>query len=79
VGRGDGDGFRKREMMQLESTRSDGFFLRELGRHKRSGHDCALPPIHMGSLKLKVKAKGYRPQELDVPTSELGESRPGYA
>jgi len=22
---------------------------------------------------LKVKAKGYRPQELDVPTSDLGD------
>ena len=32
-----------------------------------------LPPIHMGSLKLKVKAKGYRSQELEVPTNQLGD------
>jgi hypothetical protein len=27
----------------------------------------------MGSLKLKVKAKGYRTQELEVPTSALAD------
>ena len=33
----------------------------------------ALPPIHMGTLKLKVKAKGYRTQEIEVPTSSLAQ------
>lgn len=33
----------------------------------------ALPPIHMGTLKLKVKAKGYRTQEIEVPTSSLSQ------
>ena len=33
----------------------------------------ALPPIHMGTLKLKVKAKGYRTQEIEVPTSTLSQ------
>lgn len=32
-----------------------------------------LPPIHMGTLKLKVKAKGYRTQEIEVPTSSLAQ------
>jgi hypothetical protein len=27
----------------------------------------------MGSLKFKVKAKGYRAQELEVPANDLGE------
>ncbi len=56
----------------VESTRSDGFFCESWGDTNDHGM-IALPPIHMGSLKLKVKAKGYRPQELDVPTSELGD------
>jgi len=58
--------------VKLESTRSDGFFCESWGDTNDRGM-VALPPIHMGSLKLKVKAKGYRPQELDVPASELGD------
>ena len=58
--------------VKLESTRSDGFFCESWGDTNDRGM-IALPPIHMGSLKLKVKAKGYRPQELDVPTSDLGD------
>ena len=58
--------------VKLESTRSDGFFCESWGDTNDRGM-IALLPIHMGSLKLKVKAKGYRPQELDVPTSDLGD------
>ena len=58
--------------VKLESTRSDGFFCESWGDTNEKGM-IALPPIHMGSLKLKVKAKGYRPQELDVPTSDLSD------
>ena len=58
--------------VKLESTRSDGFFCESWGDTNDRGM-IALPPIHMGSLKLKVKAKGYRPQELDVPANELGD------
>ena len=58
--------------VKLESARSDGFFCESWGETDDRGF-IALPPIHMGSLKLKVKAKGYRPQELDVPASELGD------
>ncbi len=58
--------------VKLESTRTDGFFCESWGDTDAHGI-IALPPIHMGSLKLKVKAKGYRPQELDVPTSDLGD------
>lgn len=58
--------------VKLESTRTDGFFCESWGDTDTRGM-IALPPIHMGSLKLKVKAKGYRPQELEVPTSELGD------
>jgi hypothetical protein len=58
--------------VKLESTRTDGFFCESWGDTNDRGV-IALPPIHMGSLKLKVKAKGYRPQELDVPPSDLGD------
>lgn len=59
-------------LVKLESTRSDGFFCESWGPTNDRGM-IALPPIHMGSLKLKIKAKGYRSQELEVPTSQLGD------
>ena len=58
--------------VKLESTRTDGFFCESWGDTDAHGI-VALPPIHMGSLKLKVKAKGYRPQELEVPASGLSD------
>jgi len=58
--------------VKLESTRSDGFFCESWGETDERGV-IALRPIHMGSLKFKVKAKGYRPQELEVPADDLGE------
>ena len=58
--------------VKLESTRTDGFFCESWGDTDANGV-IALPPIHMGSLKLKVKAKGYRQQELDVPVDSLGD------
>lgn len=57
--------------VKLESTRTDGFFCESWGDTDAQGI-IALPPIHMGTLKLKVKAKGYQTQELEVPSSELG-------
>ena len=58
--------------VKLESTRSDGFFCESWGDTDDNGV-IALPPIHMGSLKLKVKAKGFRQQELEVPAESLGD------
>lgn len=58
--------------VKLESTRSDGFFCESWGETDADGV-IALLPIHMGSLKFKVKAKGFRPQELDVPSEDLGQ------
>lgn len=58
--------------VKLESTRSDGFFCESWGETDERGV-IALLPIHMGSLKFKIKAKGYRPQELEVPADDLGE------
>src|SRR5881227_2945000 len=58
--------------VKLESTRSDGFFCESWGDTDDHGI-IALLPIHMGSLKLKVKAKGYHSTMLDVPTEQLAE------
>jgi len=57
--------------VKLESTRSDGFFCESWGDTDERGI-IALLPIHMGSLKLKVKAKGYHSLMLDVPADQLG-------
>ena len=58
--------------VKLESTRTDGFFCESWGETDANGI-IALLPIHMGSLRLKVKAKGFRPQDLDVPAEDLGQ------
>ena len=56
----------------LESNRSDGFFCEAWGTTNDKGV-IALPPLHMGSLKLKVKAKGYQKYEAPVATNSLDE------
>jgi hypothetical protein len=58
--------------VKLESTRSDGFFCESWGGTNDKGL-IVLPPLHMGTLKLKVKAKGYRTQEVEVPASDLAD------
>jgi hypothetical protein len=58
--------------VKLESSRSDGFFCESW--NNTDAHGLAmLPPIHMGSLKFKVKAKGYKSTELEVPAENLNE------
>jgi hypothetical protein len=58
--------------VKLESTRSDGFFCESWGDTDDRG-TIALPPLHMGTLKLKIKAKGFKTQELEVPAESLSE------
>ncbi len=58
--------------VKLESNRTDGFFCESWDNTNEHGI-TVLPPIHMGKLKFKVKAKGYRTQEVEVPASSLGE------
>lgn len=58
--------------VKLESTRTDGFFCESWDNTNEHGI-AVLPPIHMGTLKFKVKAKGYRTQEIEVPASSLNE------
>lgn len=62
----------KDALVKLESTRTDGFFCESWDNTNQHGI-AVLPPIHMGSLKFKVKAKGYKTQVIEVPASSLNE------
>src|SRR6185503_11281458 len=62
----------KNVYVKLESTRTDGYFC-ESWNDTDERRIAALPPIHMGTLKLKIKAKGYQSQELEVPANQLGD------
>ncbi len=57
---------------KLESERSDGYFCESWNSSNDKGV-AVLPPIHMGELKLVIKAKGYQTIKMEVPTSSLSE------
>ena len=57
---------------KLESTRSDGYYCESWNDTNARGV-AVLPPIHMGTLKLKIKAKGFKTIEIEVPASSLNE------
>jgi hypothetical protein len=56
----------------LESERTDGYFCESWNSSDERGV-AVLPPIHMGKLTLKVKAKGYETAKLEIPLDELGQ------
>ena len=58
-------------LVKLESTRSDGYFCETDWGLTNDRGVIVLPPLHMGELKFKVKAKGYRSMEMEVPASAL--------
>jgi hypothetical protein len=58
--------------LKLESERTDGFFCESWNSSDARGVSV-LPPLHMGNLKLTVKAKGYETQKINVPADSLGE------
>src|SRR5437762_13126286 len=62
----------KDAFVKLESTRTDGFFCESWNNTDARGI-AGLLPIHMGNLKLKIKAKGYQSQELEIPFDQLGD------
>lgn len=62
----------KNAYVKLESTRTDGFFCESWNDTDERGL-ANLPAIHMGTLKLKIKAKGYQSQELEIPANQLGD------
>lgn len=55
---------------KLESSRSDGYFCESWNDSDERGV-AVLPPIHMGNLKLIVKAKGFQKLSLNIPASDL--------
>jgi hypothetical protein len=59
-------------LIKLESSRTDGFFCVSWNSSDERGV-AVLPPIHMGSLRVTVKAKGYETQKLNVDPATLGE------
>ncbi len=58
--------------LKLDSARTDGFFCESWNSTDARGV-AVLPPIHMGSLKLTVKAKGYETQKINLDPATLGE------
>ena len=58
--------------VKLESNRTDGFFCESWNNTDARGL-AGLPPLHMGNLKFKIKAKGYLSQELIIPFGDLRE------
>ena len=56
----------------LESERTDGYFCESWNSSDDRGV-AVLPPIHMGKLTLKVKAKGYETLKIEVPLDSLAE------
>ena len=56
----------------LESERTDGYFCESWNSSDERGV-AVLPPLHMGKLTLKVKAKGYGTQKIEVPLDSLNE------
>ena len=54
----------------LESERSDGYFCESWNSSDNRGV-AVLPPIHMGKLTLKVKAKGYKTVKIEIPLDQL--------
>lgn len=59
-------------LVKLESTRTDGFFCESWNSSDEHGV-AVLPPIHMGSLRVTIKAKGYETQKLTLDPATLGE------
>ncbi|HEU5235597.1 MAG TPA: carboxypeptidase-like regulatory domain-containing protein [Pyrinomonadaceae bacterium] len=58
--------------VKLESTRTDGFFCESWNNTDEHGL-AGLPPLHMGSLKLKIKAKGYQSMQMEIPADKLND------
>lgn len=56
----------------LKSTRSNGFLCESWNWTNAQGV-AVLPPLHMGRLKLTLKAKGFETLKLDVNASSLDE------
>jgi hypothetical protein len=56
----------------LESKRSGGFLCESWNWTDARGV-AVLPPLHMGKLTLKLSAKGYQTQKIEVDAASLNE------
>ena len=56
----------------LESRRTDGFLCESWNWTDARGV-AVLPPLHMGRLTLKLKAKGFETQKVEVAANSLNE------
>ena len=56
----------------LKSKRSDGFLCESWNWTNASGV-AVLPPLHMGKLTLKLSAKGFQTQTIQVDAASLNE------
>ena len=56
----------------LESRRTDGFLCESWNWTDARGV-AVLPPLHMGKLTLKLKAKGFETQKVEVAANSLNE------
>ena len=56
----------------LQSKRSDGFLCESWNWTDARGVSV-LPPLHMGKLTLKLSAKGYQTQKVEVNAANLNE------
>ena len=56
----------------LESRRTDGFYCEAFGSTDSRGV-LAMPPLHMGDLTLKVKARGFEKYQMNIERSALSE------
>ncbi|HYH86175.1 MAG TPA: carboxypeptidase-like regulatory domain-containing protein [Pyrinomonadaceae bacterium] len=54
----------------LQSHRSDGFLCESWNWTDERGVSV-LPPLHMGKLKLKLSAKGYATQKIEINAADL--------
>jgi hypothetical protein len=62
----------KKAYVHLYSTRSDGFLCESWAWTNQEGV-VMLPPLHMGQLKIKIKADGFQKSTTEVAASSLGE------
>ena len=56
----------------LKSKRSDGFLCESWNWTDARGV-AVLPPLHMGKLTLKLKAKGFETQKVEIAANSLDE------
>lgn len=55
---------------KLKSKRPGGFLCESWASSNELGQ-AVLPPLHIGTLKLTLKADGYQTQEITVPAEDL--------